>query len=108
MVIMATSWVRNHENVERAIKKASSKDAGDYEEQNSLFQMLTKFTDLGYGVVTVSYTHLSEFFYLLHGADRLFLCLDSAWNSERFNGGEFLCCAIGNDYSCLLYTSRCV
>lgn len=42
---------------------------------------------------------VSEFFYLLHGADRLFLCLDSAWNSERFNGGEFLCCAIGNDYS---------
>ena len=24
---------------------------GDYEEQNSLFQMLTKFTDRGYGVV---------------------------------------------------------
>ena len=42
---------------------------------------------------------VSEFFYLLHGADRLFLCLDSAWNSERFNGGEFLCCAIGNEYS---------
>jgi len=42
---------------------------------------------------------VSEFFYLLHGADRLFLCLDSAWNSERFNGDEFLCCAIGNEYS---------
>lgn len=42
---------------------------------------------------------VSEFFYLLHGADRLFLCLDSTWNSERFNGDEFLCCAIGNEYS---------
>lgn len=42
---------------------------------------------------------VSEFFYLLHGADRLFLCLDSAWNSERFDGGEFLCCTIGNGHS---------
>lgn len=40
---------------------------------------------------------LSEFRYLLHGADRLYLCLDTAWNSARYEGEEFLCCEIGAD-----------
>ena len=37
---------------------------------------------------------LGEFFYLLHGADTLYLCLDSAWNSESYEGEEFFCCRI--------------
>ncbi len=37
---------------------------------------------------------LGEFFYLLHGADKLYLCLDTAWNSESYEGEEFLCCRI--------------
>ncbi len=37
---------------------------------------------------------LSEFRYLLHGADRLYLCLDAAWNSAGYEGEEFLCCDI--------------
>lgn len=39
---------------------------------------------------------MSEFFYLLHGAERLYLCLDKAWNSGSFEGEEFLCCTIEN------------
>lgn len=42
---------------------------------------------------------LSEFFYLLHGADKLYLCLDTAWNSKSYSGEEFLCCTIRNDGS---------
>ncbi len=37
---------------------------------------------------------LGEFFYLLHGADKIYLCLDTAWNSNSYEGEEFLCCAI--------------
>ncbi len=40
---------------------------------------------------------LSEFSYLLHGADRLHLCLDTAWNSAGYEGEELLCCEIGKD-----------
>lgn len=39
---------------------------------------------------------LSEFFYLLHGADKLYLCLDQAWNSAKYEGEEYLCCMIEN------------
>ena len=37
---------------------------------------------------------LSEFFYLLYGAESLELCLDAAWNSPRYDGRDFLCCRI--------------
>lgn len=37
---------------------------------------------------------LKEFFYLLHGAEKLYLCLDKAWNSADYEGDEFLCCDI--------------
>lgn len=37
---------------------------------------------------------LGEFFYLLHDASALYLCLDKAWNSESYSGEEFLCCKI--------------
>ncbi len=40
---------------------------------------------------------LSEYRYLLHGADKLYLCLDTAWNSAGYAGEEFLCCGIGED-----------
>lgn len=37
---------------------------------------------------------LKEFFYLLHGADGLYLCLDKAWNSTDYEGDTFQCCDI--------------
>lgn len=37
---------------------------------------------------------LSDFFYLLHGAEKLYLCLDVAWNSVRFEGEEYLFCKV--------------
>lgn len=40
---------------------------------------------------------LSEFDYLLHGAEKLYLCLDRAWSSSRSEGEEYLCCDIGED-----------
>ncbi len=40
---------------------------------------------------------LSEFRYLIHGADKLYLCLDTAWNSAQYEGEEFLCCEIDDD-----------
>ncbi len=42
---------------------------------------------------------LKEFFYLLHGASKLYLCLDKAWNSAAYEGEDFLCCAI-DESSC--------
>ena len=54
----------------------------------------------GMGAVTLcrtlaEYTSvLSEFFYLLYGAESLELCLDAAWNSPRYDGRDFLCCRI--------------
>ncbi len=46
---------------------------------------------------------LSEFRYLLHGAERLYLCLDTAWSDADFSGEEFLCCEIGKDNSHIRY-----
>ncbi len=46
---------------------------------------------------------LSEFRYLLHDADRLYLCLDKAWSSARSEGEEYLCCEIGEDTSPIRY-----
>jgi len=37
---------------------------------------------------------LAEYFYLLHGADRLYLCLDKAWNHAAYEGDTFLCCMV--------------
>ncbi|MDE5577607.1 MAG: substrate-binding domain-containing protein [Oscillospiraceae bacterium] len=37
---------------------------------------------------------LSSFFYLLHDAEELYLCLDAAWNSAKFEGEEYLFCKI--------------
>ncbi len=37
---------------------------------------------------------LRDFFYLLHDASKLYLCLDTAWNSSAYEGEDFLCCAI--------------
>ncbi len=41
---------------------------------------------------------LKEFFYLLHGADGLYLCLDRAWNSADYEGESFLCCGISETF----------
>ncbi len=38
---------------------------------------------------------LQEYFYLLHGASALSLCLDKAWNGPEYEGEMFLCCDIG-------------
>lgn len=38
-------------------------------------------------------TVLSNYFYLLHGASKLFICLDTEWNSAEYRGDDFLCCA---------------
>lgn len=46
---------------------------------------------------------LAEFSYLVHGADRLYLCLDTAWSSARYEGEEFLSCEIGKDISPVRY-----
>lgn len=35
---------------------------------------------------------LNEFFYLLHGATTLYLCLDKEWNNTYYEGEEFICC----------------
>lgn len=35
---------------------------------------------------------LGEFFYLLHGADSVALCLDTAWGSGSYEGEELFCC----------------
>lgn len=43
---------------------------------------------------------LSEFFYLLHTAEYLCLCLDSQWGSAKFSGDEYLCCKISKDDVC--------
>lgn len=43
---------------------------------------------------------LSEFFYLLHSAEYLYLCLDSEWGSAKFSGDEYLCCKISADEVC--------
>lgn len=40
---------------------------------------------------------LKEFFYLLHGAAGLYLCLDKAWNSADFEGDAFLCCTVSEN-----------
>ncbi len=37
---------------------------------------------------------LGEFFYMLHGAEKLFLCLDKEWSSAEYSGEYFLCCPI--------------
>ncbi len=37
---------------------------------------------------------LSEFRYLIHGAESLYLCLDTAWSGAGYEGEEFLCCGI--------------
>lgn len=37
---------------------------------------------------------LSDYFYLLHGAKRLYLCLDKEWSGAEYTGGEFLCCTV--------------
>lgn len=42
---------------------------------------------------------LNEFFYLLHGAKELYLCLDTAWNSAKFDGEDFLCCKMNGEQS---------
>ena len=46
---------------------------------------------------------LSQFRYLLHGADKVYLCLDKAWSSSRSEGEEFLCCELGEDISPVSY-----
>lgn len=40
---------------------------------------------------------LRDFFYLLHGASVLYLCLDKAWNSPDPEYEEFLCCTVNGD-----------
>ncbi len=46
---------------------------------------------------------LSEYRYLLHDADKLYLCLDKAWSSSRSDGEEFLCCEIGDELAPVSY-----
>ncbi len=41
---------------------------------------------------------LKEFFYLLHHTDKLYLCLDTQWNNVEYNGDEFICCEIKENY----------
>lgn len=36
-------------------------------------------------------TVLKNFFYLLHGATALYLCLDKAWNNSSYEGNELIC-----------------
>ncbi len=43
---------------------------------------------------------LSEFFYLLHNTDYLYLCLDSEWGSLKFSGEEYFCCKVSSDEVC--------
>ena len=43
---------------------------------------------------------LSEFFYLLHRAESLHLCLDGEWGNAKFSGEEYLCCEINADGIC--------
>ena len=43
---------------------------------------------------------LSEFFYLLHGTERIYLCLDSEWGGAKFSGEEYLCCMVSADEVC--------
>ena len=37
---------------------------------------------------------LNNYFYLLHGASSLYLCLDKDWNSSEYAGDAYLCCEI--------------
>lgn len=37
---------------------------------------------------------LSDFFYLLHNSECLYLCLDSEWGSPKFLGEEYICCKV--------------
>lgn len=43
---------------------------------------------------------LHEFFYLLYGAESMCLCLDTAWNSPKYDGREYLCCHITGEGGC--------
>ena len=40
---------------------------------------------------------LNEFYYLLHGPDDLYLCLDSDWNINSSGNGEYLCYDVKNN-----------
>ncbi len=42
---------------------------------------------------------IKEFFYLLHDAEKLYLCLDKAWNTAAYEGEDFMCFAI-DESSC--------
>lgn len=37
---------------------------------------------------------LSEFFYLLHGINKLYICIDKSWNNEVLSENEYICCEI--------------
>ena len=54
----------------------------------TLCQTLSEFTGV-----------LSKYFYLLHGAKSLRLCLDKAWNSAKYDGREILSCKIDGSKS---------
>lgn len=46
---------------------------------------------------------LSEYRYLLHDADKLYLCLDAAWSTAAYNGEELLCCDTDSDAAPVRY-----
>lgn len=42
---------------------------------------------------------LGDYLYLLHGAEKLFLCLDREWSSGEYRGENFICCEVDEENS---------
>lgn len=45
---------------------------------------------------------LSDFFYLIYGAERLYMCIDREWSSEAMAGSEYICCKIKSETASVL------
>lgn len=50
---------------------------------------------------------LSDFFYLIHGADSLYMCIDKEWNSETMSASEYICCRINGEAAAVFSSRLC-
>lgn len=82
--------ILKEQHVERVRRdQAIARSVAHFSSRLTLCQTLAEYTGV-----------LHEFFYLLNGAESLCLCLDTAWNSPKFDGREYLCCRITEERGC--------
>lgn len=82
--------ILKEQHVERVRRdQAIASSVAHFSSRLTLCQTLAEYTGV-----------LHEFFYLLYGAESLCLCLDTAWNSPKFDGREYLCCRITEERGC--------